>query len=61
MNDKVIMYTKLPTPKEQFEKAMKYMEDIQGSMSNRPAPGQHLGNQVILLILKPLIFSSIHC
>ena len=29
-NDKVIMYTELPTPKEHFTKSMECMEDIQG-------------------------------
>ena len=36
MNDKVIMYTELPTPEEQFEKAMEYMEDIQGMRASAP-------------------------
>lgn len=30
VNDKVIIKTELPTPKEQFQKAIEYTEDIQG-------------------------------
>lgn len=36
MNDIFVMYTNLPTPKEQFEKAMEYMEDIQGMRVRAP-------------------------
>lgn len=36
MNDKVTMYHDLPTPKEHFEKAMEYMEDIQGMRVRAP-------------------------
>lgn len=36
MNDKVIMYKDHPTPKEQFEKVMEYMEDIQGMQVRAP-------------------------
>ena len=36
MNDHILMYTDLPTPKAKFEEAMKYMSDIQGMRTTNP-------------------------
>ena len=36
MNDNILWYTDLPTPKAQFEEAMKFMGDIQGMRATNP-------------------------